>query len=80
MLLFKIIASPRCSHNCRYSLLDRKISSILNRSEDTSLMVHVQTIVHNAAMYNEDELVMRQLTFLQGRSSPDGFTFADFCL
>nr|CAB3264303.1 neurofibromin [Phallusia mammillata] len=48
-----------------HSLLDHKINNILNQCEDTVILTHVQTIVHNAASVRGDDVLHKQITLLQ---------------
>uniref|UniRef100_H2ZA29 Uncharacterized protein n=1 Tax=Ciona savignyi TaxID=51511 RepID=H2ZA29_CIOSA len=47
-----------------HSLLDQKINSVLNYCEDPVILSHVQIIVHNALLC-QDDCMLRSLSFIQ---------------
>ena len=56
-----------------HSLLDQKISSVLQHCDDSSILTHVQAVVHNALLSADREQTHRPISFLEGLLQQRGY-------
>ena len=56
-----------------HSLLDQKISSVLQHCDDSSILTHVQAVVHNALLSADREQTHRPISFLESLLQQRGY-------